>query len=500
MTAEPTDSRRWLTPRSPLTGEVVGTVPITEPEEVDAAVARSRQAFVSWGAMSHAERKPYLRAFTKQVMKSMDRIAAAVVAETGKDEGDAHASVVASLTGLDFYTRNAGKLLKAKKGKPWPFITTRGWTEYHPLGVAGIISPWNYPFYLPVLSATQALSAGCTVVIKPSELTPLSGQLIEDLAIEAGLPEHVVQVIHGAGDTGAALVEADTDIIAFTGSSSVGKSIAATAAATLKPVLLELGGKDAQIVLEDANVKTAARAAVNFGVFNAGQQCVGIERVYVVADIYDEFVTEATKAVNRLTAGTGDRSDIGPFISPPQAETVESHLAEAVRDGAHVIAGGSRLDTDHGVFFEPTLLTEVDHSMTLMQQETFGPLIPIMKVADEAEAIALANDSPYGLHGSVWTRNRRRGHRVASQMETGTVAINDHLINFLYPTIKFGGIGDSGLNGQLGEEGIKSFTIHRSITAARFHPTTRLMGGWLPRRVGPRYWKALARALFAWRR
>ncbi len=500
MTTESTDNRRWLTPKSPLTGEVAGTVPITEPDEVAAVVARSRQTFAVWGAMSHAERKPHLRAFAKHVLKSMDRISATIASETGQNLGDAHASVVATLTGLDFYTRNAAKLLQTKNGKAWPFLTTRGWTEYHPLGVAGIISPWNYPFFLPVLSAIQALSAGCTVVIKPSELTPLSGQIIEDLAIEAGLPEHVIQVIHGEGDTGAALVEADTDIIAFTGSSEVGKSIAATAATSLKPVLLELGGKDAQIVLEDANVKTAARAAVNFGVFNAGQQCVSIERVYVVEDVYDEFMVEATKAVKRLTTATGDNADIGPFISPPQADTVESQLADAIRDGALVIAGGSRIDTDHGVYFEPTLLEGVDHSMTLMQQETFGPLIPIMKVADEQEAITMANDSPYGLHGSVWTRNRRRGHRVASQMETGTVAINDHLINFLYPTIKFGGIGDSGLNGQLGEEGIKLFCIHRSITSARFQPTTRIMGGWIPRRVGPRYWKALARVLFGWRR
>jgi acyl-CoA reductase-like NAD-dependent aldehyde dehydrogenase len=500
MIAESAAERRWLTPRSPLTGEVAGTVRITEPDDVAAAVARSRQAFADWGALSHAERKPYLRAFAKHVLKSMDRIATVVVAETGKDRGDASAGVVAALTGLDFYTRNAGKMLRPKKGKAWPFVTTRGWTEYHPLGVAGIISPWNYPFYLPILSATQALSAGCTVVIKPSELTPLSGQLVQDLAIEAGLPDDVVQVIHGEGPTGAALVEADTDIIAFTGSSAVGKTIAAQAAKTLKPILLELGGKDAQIVLEDANIKQAARAAITFGVFNAGQQCVGIERVYVVEKVYDQFMTEATKAIGRLTVATGDHRDIGPFISPPQADIVASQLAAAVHDGAHIVAGGSRIETDHGVYFEPTLLERVDHSMILMQQETFGPLIPVVKVADEDEAVVLANDSPYGLHGSVWTGSSRRGHRVASQLKTGTVAINDHLINFLYPTIKFGGTGDSGLNGQLGEEGIKSFCIHRSITSARFSPTTRLMGGWLPRRVGPRYWRNLARVLFGWRR
>ncbi len=491
---------RWLTPKSPLTGEPAGTVRVTEPHEVAAAVARSQEAFIEWGAMSHSQRKPHLRAFAKLILRSMDRIASVIVSETGKDVADAHAELIGALVSLDYYTRRAEKLLRPKKGGSWPFVFTRGWTEYHPMGVAGIISPWNYPFYLPTLSAIQALSAGCTVVIKPSELTPLCGQLIEDLALEAGLPRDVVQVIHGYGGTGAALVDAPTDVVAFTGSPSVGKRIAAQAAEMLKPVLLELGGKDAQIVLEDADIKDAARAAITFGVFNGGQQCVGIERVYVVEEVYNEFMAEAIDAVGRINAASGDRGDIGPFISPDQADVVEAQLSAAVDAGARLIAGGSKIATDHGVYFEPTLLDGVDHSMVLMQEETFGPVIPVMKVADEEEAIGLANDSPYGLHGSVWTRDKKRGHRVASRMKTGTVAVNDHLINFLYPTIKFGGIGESGLNGQLGEEGIKAFTIHRSITSARIGPTTKLLRAWLPRRVGPRYWKTLARAFFGWRR
>jgi acyl-CoA reductase-like NAD-dependent aldehyde dehydrogenase len=377
---------------------------------------------------------------------------------------------------------------------------TRGWTEYHPLGVAGVISPWNYPFYLPLLSTIQALAAGCTVVVKPSELTPLSGQLLQDLAIEAGLPHDVVQVIHGDGATGSALVETDTDIVAFTGSPAVGKKIAEAAARTLKPLLLELGGKDAQIVLEDAVIKDAARAAVTFGVFNAGQTCVGIERVYVVDEIYEEFITEATAAIERVTVTTGDARDIGPLISPPQVDIIERHLSDAIDKGAKVVAGGFRIETDHGIYFEPTLVENVDHSMVLMQDETFGPIVPVMRVADEDEALAMANDSVYGLHGSVWTRSKRRGHAVAGRMKTGSVAVNDHLINFLYPSIKLGGIGDSGLNGQLGEEGVKAFCIHRSITSARLRSTTKLLGAWLPRRVGPRYWKTLARVLFGWRR
>jgi acyl-CoA reductase-like NAD-dependent aldehyde dehydrogenase len=450
--------------------------------------------------MTHTERKPYLRAFAKHVLRSMDRIADVVVSETGKNHNDVHAEVVGGLTAMDFFTRKAGALLPPKKGTPWPFIVTKGWTEYHPLGVAGAISPWNYPFYLPLLSATQALSAGCTVVIKPSEVTPLSGQLVKDLADEAGLPEDVVQVIHGDGLTGAALVAADTDIIAFTGSPAIGKKIAAAAAATLKPVLLELGGKDAQIVLEDANVKNAAKAAVTFGVFNAGQMCVGIERVYVVDEVYDQFMAEARQAIQKLTVATGDRRDIGPLISRQQIDVIERHVKDALNRGARIVSGGERVETEHGLYYEPTLMENVDHSMALMTEETFGPVVPVMRVADEAEALAMANESVYGLHGSVWTKNRRRGAAVAARMNTGSVAVNDHVINFFFPSIKLGGIGDSGLNGQLGEEGIKAFTIHRSITSARFMPTTKVLRTWLPRRAGPRYWRGLARALFAWRR
>ncbi len=493
-------TQEWITPRSPLTGEAAGTVPVTSPEEVAAFVARSREAFASWGALTHAERKPYLRAFAKHVLREMNRVSDVIVSETGKHRNDAHAEMIGALTALDYFTRKAGDLLRPKKASRWPFVVTKGWTEYPPLGVAGVISPWNYPFYLPVLSAIQALSAGCTVVIKPSEITPLCGQLIQDLADEAGLPKDVVQVIHGRGDTGAALVAADTDVIAFTGSTDAGRKVADATAKMLKPVVLELSSNDAQIVLEDADIKNAAKAAITFGCFNAGQMCVGVERVYVVDAVYDEFRAEAIKAIDKLSVGTGDRSDIGPMIWPPLADTIESHVEDAVERGAHIIRGGKRVETEHGVYFEPTLIENVDHSMDLMRDETFGPVIPIMRVADETEALQLANDTKYGLHGSVWTKNRRRGAAVAGRMKTGTVAVNDHVINFVVPSIKFGGIGESGLNGQLGEEGIKAFTVHRSITSASFGPTTKLMRAWLPRTVRPGYWIGLARTLFSWRR
>lgn len=491
---------RWLTPRSPLTGQAAGTIPVTEPEDVADMVARSRTAFATWGSMTHAERKVYLRAFAKHVLHSMDHIADVMIAETGKHRSDAHVEVLAGITALDYFTRNAQRLLRPRRGARWPFLTTDGWTEYHPRGVAGVISPWNYPFYLPLLSSVQALSAGCTVVLKPSSLTPLSGQLIQDLADEAGLPRDVVLVIQGDRATGAALIDAETDIIAFTGSSEAGKKIAATTAARLKPVLLELGGKDAMIVLEDANIKQAARGAISFGVFNAGQMCVGVERVYVVDEVYDEFMVEAIKAIGKLTVATRNNTDIGPLINPAQAEIIESHVKDAINRGATIVSGGSRVETEHGIYFEPTLMTNVDHSMTVMQDETFGPVVAVMRVSDETEALEKANDSRYGLHGSVWTGNRKRGAAIASRMTTGSVAVNDHVINFFFPSIVLAGTGDSGLHGQLGEEGIKAFTIHRSITSAKLNPTTRLLGAWLPRRPRPSYWTRLARVLFGWRR
>jgi acyl-CoA reductase-like NAD-dependent aldehyde dehydrogenase len=309
----------------------------------------------------------------------------------------------------------------------------------------------------------------------------------------------VVTVVYGYGDTGAALVEA-VDVVAFTGSTETGKRVAAQAAETLKPVVLELGGKDAMIVLEDADVRDAARAAVTFAMFNAGQTCTAVERVYVVDEVYDEFVAEALRATEKLNAGNGDGADIGPMIDPAQITVVEAHMADAIAKGATVLQGGARRDTGFGIFYEPTLLVDVDHTMQLMRDETFGPVLPVMRVPDEAAAVRMANDSRYGLHGSVWTKDKRRAERVASAMSTGTVAINDHMVNFFFPSIRLGGINDSGTGALLGEDGLKAFCRHKSITEARMMPTTKLMGGWLPRRVGPRYWKALAKALFAWRR
>jgi acyl-CoA reductase-like NAD-dependent aldehyde dehydrogenase len=425
-------------------------------------------------------------------------IAQVVQSETGKDLAEAYAfDVLTSLTVIDHYIRHAAKYLRARRGSSWPFVSTRAWTEYHPRGVAAVISPWNYPFFLSAISTITALAAGCSVVLKPSEVTPLTGQLFVDLAALAGLPDGVVQVIHGAAETGAALATSEVGIVAFTGSTRVGKLVAKEAAEKMTPVVLELGGVDAMVVLEDADIVQAAKAAVWGGMTNAGQMCTSVERLYVVDAVYDEFLARLQKEFTAVSAGTGDGRDIGPIIFQPQLGVIEAHVADAIAKGATVLRGGKRADTRSGDYYEPTLLTDVRHDMQIMQEETFGPILPLVRVADASEALAMANDSNYGLHGSVWSKDRKRAERFAARMETGTVAINDVSINFVTPTVSFAGIKQSGHGGVFGPDGLREFCYSKGITEPRLGwPTTRLLGVWFPRRRGVRYWRALANLLF----
>jgi acyl-CoA reductase-like NAD-dependent aldehyde dehydrogenase len=330
-------------------------------------------------------------------------------------------------------------------------------------------------------------------------VTPLAGQLLADLAVEAGLPDGVLQVIHGDGETGAALAESEVDVIAFTGSTRVGKLVAAEAAKRLTPIILELGGNDAMVVLDDADVKQATQAALWGGMVNAGQICVAVERLYVVDSVYDQFLGELEKAFDRVAVATEDKRDIGPIINPPQLAIIESHLRDAVEKGARVLRGGKRAETETGIYFEPTLMVDVDHNMEIVKDETFGPVLPVIRVPDEQTALRLANDTRFGLHGSVWSGNRRRAEGFASRMKSGTVAINDVGINFVVPTVSFGGIGDSGYGSNFGEDGIRTtYCYAKSITKARLPIATgKLLGAWHPRR-GIGFWKALARVLFRW--
>lgn len=490
-----------LVSNDPRTGRPVGSVELTPVEEVPEIVARSRKAFADWSGLSHRERRSHLQAFKQLVLARGEEVANLVTSETGKPLTEAYGNdVVTALSVMDHYIRNGERYLQPRRGKSWPFITTEGWTEFHPRGVAGIITPWNYPFFLPMIPIVSALTAGCTVIFKPSELTPLTGKLLGDLADEAGLPADVLQVIQGRGDVGSALIASGVDVVAFTGSTRVGKLVAAEVAKRLTPAILELGGKDAMVVLDDADLARTASAAVWGAMLNAGQTCVSIERCYVVDAVYDEFMRHLERAFDNVAAATGDNRDIGPIISPPQIDIIEAHVRDALEKGARVVRGGRRAGVETGgIYYEPTLLVDVNHSMAIMQEETFGPILPVMRVADEAAALAAANDSRYGLHGSVWSASRERGARFASQFRSGTVAVNDVAVNFITPNLAFGGIGDSGFGSTFGPEGLRTFCYPRSITSARLRwPTSALLGARFPRKRPLGYWKALAKGLFRW--
>lgn len=489
-----------LVSHDPRTMEPVGEVALTPVEEVPAVMERSRKAQQGWATLTHEQRRRHLKHYKKVILDRGEKIAALVSSETGKPLVDAYSTdVLTSLSVMDHYVRRAERYLKERHASSWPFLSTKGWTEYHPRGVAAVISPWNYPFFLPMIPIATALSAGCSVVLKPSEITPLTGQLIADLATDSGLPPDLIQVIHGAGDVGSALIDSGPDVIAFTGSTRVGKLVAEQAARALTPVVLELGGNDAMAVLDDADLAEAARGAVWGGMINAGQTCVAVERLYVVDSVYDRFLSELELNFDTVASASDDRHEIGPIIHEPQVEVIERHVADAVSKGARVLRGGRRMEGTGGIYYEPTLMVDVDHTMVIMQEETFGPVLPVARVPDEATALAMVNDTRFGLHGSVWTRDKKRGERFASSFKSGTVAINDVAVNFIVPGISFGGIGESGSGVNFGPDGIRAFCYPKSITSSRLpRATLSLLGARFPRRRGMGYWKTLAKALFRW--
>lgn len=478
----------------PRNGKLIGSVTKTPPDEVPQAVHRARKAFETWGALDPRERRSHLKQLRSVILRRGDEIAEMVATETGRPVAESYAyDVLTTLVLIDHYQRHAHRMLRKERRGTWPFVTSRGWIEYVPRGVAGVISPWNYPFFLPMISVVTALAAGCTVVLKPSEITPLTGELIGDLVAEAGFPADSVVVIQGQGDTGQALIDAGIDVVAFTGSTAVGKKVAAQAAGHLIPAILELGGKDAMIVLDDADVHRAARAAVWGALFNTGQTCVSVERVCVQEGIYDEFIGEVIALLDKVA----ENKVLGPIIHEPQLEVIEDQIDDALSHGARALRGGHKIEADGGIFFEPTLLVDVDFSMKVIQNETFGPVLAVRKFKDEDEALAMANASLYGLHGSVWSKDRKRAERVTSRLATGTVAINDVAVNFITPSLPFGGIKNSGLGATFGADGLRAYTYAKGITEARLPwSTSQILGAWYPKPKGIRWWKTIARLLF----
>ncbi len=455
--ATATQSNDRLSSYNPATGEAIGSVPIMTAADVDAAVARARAAANVWSTRSFRAREEELVAFRKALADAADELAQLLHRENGKPEIEAYVEVMMALSHVQHAASHAAKALEPRRVGTGVLANFRATISYHPLGVIGVIGPWNYPLFTPFGSIAYALAAGNAVVWKPSELTPLVALEIEKIARRTFALPDLLQVVTGAGSTGAALAKAAVDKIAFTGSAATGKRVMMAAAERLTPVLLELGGKDPMIVDADADVEKAAEACVYGALTNSGQACVSVERVYVAEAIHDKFVDEVVRHVRDLKIG-GDDGHLGAMTSPAQVAIVKDHLEDAIAKGAKVLTGGP--DAITGSYIQPTVLTNVDHSMKVMTEETFGPVVPIAKVSSVDEAVQLANDSRYGLGSSVFAGKAARA--IADKLRAGMTAINSVMAFSGIPTLPFGGVGESGFGRIHGDEGIREFTRIKS--------------------------------------
>jgi acyl-CoA reductase-like NAD-dependent aldehyde dehydrogenase len=455
---------------NPATGERVATVAIDSPHSVAATVARVHANQAEWEAIGIEGRYHWLGKLRDWLLDNAERVSDTMQMETGKVRADATTEALYLTDLINFYGAKAGKFIGDERVRPHsPLLASKKLTiQYRPFPVVGIISPWNFPLTLALGDAIPALQAGAAVVVKPSEFTPLGlAEVVEAWKEEIGAPD-VFDCVQGIGETGGALVDA-ADFVQFTGSDRTGRKVMARAAETLTPVSLELGGKDPMIVLADADLDRAANAATYGGMMNSGQICMSVERIYVEEPAYDEFVQKLTREVGALRQGADGRTpekDVGAMTSPNQTAIVEDHVDDALAAGARALTGGKRVEGP-GDYFEPTVLVDVDHSMKVMRDETFGPVVGVMKVRDAEEALRLANDTRYGLSGSVFGE-KERAERVARRVECGAINVNDVLVNYLAMDVPMGGWKESGIGFRHGEYGIKKYCRPESIVATRF--------------------------------
>jgi len=445
---------------------VLRNVTIDDALAVQQAAKRARAAQPAWAALSPKERGRLLKKARKEMVKARHEIITALGLETGKSPIDTYGEFFGVCQDIGHLAKHAPRWLKPQHTHTRPLFGKKGLIFYKPYGVVGVIAPWNAPLNLAIGDVLPALMAGNTAIVKPSEITPLAVNLAIG-ALNRVLPKGVLQVINGYGQTGAALVE-QVDMIAVTGSCETGKRVMEAASKNLIPVLLELGGKDPMIVLQDADLDRAARAAAWGSCFMTGQVCMSIERIYVENAVAKEFQAKLVEQLRQLRTGpqlSTEQMDYGPFIGSNQINIVEDHLQDALARGAKLVIGGQRIQAqESGIYFAPTLLTDVDHSMKIMTEETFGPVAGLMVVNNATEAIALANDSKYGLSASIWTRDIPRGIAFANQLESGNVCINDCILSAGVPSLPFGGVKQSGVGSRHGgADGVRVFCQKQSI-------------------------------------
>jgi acyl-CoA reductase-like NAD-dependent aldehyde dehydrogenase len=467
---------------NPATGERIGSVPTVRPDQVQGIVDDVAEVQPFWAQLSLSERAAYLRRAAQVLLDHSDEIAELLTKEQGKPRLESYTMEVLPTIDLLHWCADNGPKILAREPVRYPQIMMKqkkSAFSYEPLGVVGVIAPWNYPWSIPFGEVAIALMAGNGVVLKPASLTPLIGQRIQEVFERAGLPQGLVQTVHGGGAVGQALVESSAGKIFFTGSVEVGRSVGEECARRLKGSVLELGGKDPQIVCADANLSNAISGAVWGGFANAGQTCSGIERVYVVEEVADRFIDGVVRKTSALTVGdpTDWNTEIGPMVSREQYELVCELVDDALAAGATRLCGGPvEVPGFSGHFIAPTVLTGVTHDMRIMQEEIFGPVVPIMRMESEEEAIRLANDSRFGLGASVWTLDREKGERIAQQIEAGMVWINDHSYTHGTCQCAWGGVKESG--------------VGRSHSKFGFYECVNIkMLSWEPSRMADAWWQ-----------
>ena len=480
--AEPAAAPETFAVHRPVDGSVIRELAIDGPEQVAATVARVRANQPAWEAIGFSGRRRWLENLRDWILANQDSVDSLMQEETGKVRADATLEAFYVLEAINFWCDRGPKFLADETVSPHnPLLKAkRAKIVYRPFGVVGMISPWNFPVILSLGDAIAALLAGNAVVIKPSEITPLTVmELVRAWREDVGAPD-VLAVVNGMGETGGALVD-ESDYMQFTGSERTGKLVMKRAADTLTPVSLELGGKDPMIVTRDADLERAVNATAWGGLLNSGQICISIERVYVEEPIYDEFVSKLRAKVETLRQGAdGDSytAEVGAMTSPAQVDIVSEQVEDARAAGARILTGGKRKDGP-GDWYEPTVIADVDHSMKVMQDETFGPVIPVMKVRDVEHAIELANDTTYGLGSSVFAGDPKEGERIARRIEAGHCNVNDVLVSYNILALPMGGWKNSGIGVRHGAQGIRRFCQTEAVTIPRM-PTAKSEPAWFP--------------------